>query len=162
MLATEIRNYIIKPALEVTNLWSTEAEVLVYGTGWIETAYSHVMQIGAPVNGGLGFFQTESSDYADIVKWLKYPVNRTLNNTIMSACYYTMYPLDATVLVHNIKFAALMCRLHYLRVPGKLSELKSAEDYAEYYKVHYNSFDGSADLTRCISIFKGILDGNQP
>lgn len=159
MLANDIRIQIIRPALQSIGLWSASAEVLIYGTGMVESGYNHLVQIGSPQGGGLGFFQMEKSDYEDIYAFLRHPKNVRLYNSVISCCYYCAFPMDSSVLVHNIKFAAVMCRLHYLRTSQAIPELADGgEAFAEYHKVYYNSLDGAASVTTNTKIFQGIID----
>ena len=158
MLKHDILNFIIRPALKVTDLWSPSAEILVYGTGLIETDYNYLMQMGTPPNGGIGFFQMESSDYLDLYSFLRRPKNSRLFNSVLSACYYASFPMDSTVLASNIKFAALMCRCHYLRYPEALPDAKNSQALSEYHKVYYNSSLGTADAAKNAVIFQSIID----
>src|ERR1700678_1301551 len=107
MLPIDIRQQIIKPTLEVTSLWSASSEILVYGTGWVESEYLYKEQIGDPVNGGLGYWQDEPSDYTDLCKWLNVSANKSILDRVLSACYYTILPSDPRVLISNIKYACL-------------------------------------------------------
>lgn len=158
MLTFDVREQVIRPALQVTNLWSESAEILVFGTGVIESNYNHLVQIGEPTDGGLSFWQIQPSTYLDIIKWLNYPINKILANSIMSACFYTMLPLDPKVLIYDIRYAALMCRAHYLRVPAALPSADSAKDLGAYYKTYYNTKLGKAKLEYCIETFKGLIN----
>ena len=159
MLTKDIFNYIIKPSLQITNLWSPSAEILIYGTGMVETGYQYLMQIGAPANGGIGFWQMEPSDYTDICRWLKAPTNRVLCNSILAACYYDALPSDPNSMASNLRFAALMCRVHYSRFSEPLPNEKDAAGMAKYHKIHYNTALGAADMTKNTDVFQGIIDG---
>ena len=166
MLSTDILRYIIRPTLKVAELWSPSAEILIYGTGLVESNYNYLMQIGAPQNGGIGFFQIQPSDYFDMCKWLKLcntaVNNKRLHNTIISSCYYEALPLDEMVLASNIKFAVLMCRVHYLRIKKPLPEPDDVAGLSMYHKVYYNSLLGKADAVKNEQIFrKAIIDSSR-
>lgn len=158
MLSSDIREYIVRPSLQAISLWSESAEILVYGTGMVETGYNYLMQIGTPENGGLGFWQMEKSDYEDIYTYLRHPSNSRLFNTITSAAYYASFPMDPSVLVHNLRFSAIMCRLHYYRIPEALPDAKDAQGMAEYHKIYYNSSLGLSDVSKSTSIFQEAID----
>jgi len=157
MLAKQIRQYIIRPTLQATGLWSEEAELLVYGTGWVETAYEYVVQMGNPKNGGLGFFQDEPTDYRDIVVWLKNGFNKGMIDKVLTSCAMTSLPDDPTILMSNIKLALLFCRIHYHRIREPLPALKDAKGMAEYHFKHYNS-GGKADVVKNTTIFTRIIN----
>jgi hypothetical protein len=42
-------------------------------------------------------------------------------------------------MIHNLHFAAAMCRIHYYRVPEALPEAGDISRQAEYWKAHYNT-----------------------
>jgi len=155
LLAQEIRKHIIRPGLQVTGLWSEAAEILVYGTGHVESNYSHIKQIVGPA---LGFYQCEPRSFDDLVSWLRLSTNRVLREHILSACYYVSMPVDAAVLSHNIKFAMLICRAHYLRVPNPLPRFDDAAGLARYHKQYYNC-GGKADVSKNEKVFQRIIDG---
>lgn len=142
-------------------MWSESAEVLVFGTGMVETGYQYITQIGNPANGGLGFWQMEPSDYKDLLAWFRRNVESNLLARILDACYYTSTPVDPNVLAHNIKYGCLMCRAHYLRIREPIPSLEpanSASKFAEYHKKYYNSAKGKADAEKNTKIFQGIID----
>jgi len=160
MLANEIRKYVIVPTLQIANLWSPSAEILVYGTGMVETNYDHLMQFGAPKDGGYGFWQEEPSDYDDLKKWLRMQSEARpyLTNTL-TACYYESMPVDMMVFASNLKFACLICRLHYYRVNQPLPKSNDAAGFANYHKEFYNSMLGKADVDKNTEVFQKIIDG---
>ena len=75
-------------------------------------------------------------------------------NGIVASCYYTSFPMDAAAMVSNIKFAALMCRLHYYRQEAPLPDATDAEGFAEYHKVYYNTSLGAADADKNTVLFQ--------
>jgi hypothetical protein len=158
-LAKSIRSYIIKPALQVSNLHSQAAEILVYGTGMVESEYQYICQIGYPADGGLGYFQMEPSDFKDLCKWLNAFPQQQVKNNILSCCYYTSMPIDPAVLMSNIKLAALLCRAHYLRIPERLPSANDAHGMAVYHKKYYNSMLGDADVGKNTEVFQEVIDG---
>jgi hypothetical protein len=162
MLAKEIREHIIIPTLKVANLWSPSAEILVYGTGMVETGYEHIVQNGAPADGGYGFFQEEPSDYEDMRKWLRVSGDaRPLLSNILTTCYYECMPVDMFVFCANIKFATLICRMHYYRINHPLPKANDAKGMAQYHKTYYNSALGAANVEKNTEVFQRIIDGNE-
>ena len=159
MDAIDIRNHIIKPALQETDTWSEAAEILVYGTGWIESAYKYKEQIGNPRNGGLGYFQDEPSDYKEIYVFLHNNFNKPLSSRILAACNFESFPTDPRILISNIKYACLVCRVHYWQIKHPLPLASSARNLAEYHKRFYNSALGATDVDKSTEIFQRIING---
>lgn len=159
MFPNQIRQSIIRPALEVCSMWSESAEVLVFGTGMVETGYQYITQIGEPRNGGLGFWQMEPSDYKDLLTWFRRNTESKLLERILDACYYISTPVDPNVLAHNIKYACLMCRSHYLRIREPIPDAQDAQALAKYHVKYYNGNGlGKADVQKNTKIFQGIID----
>lgn len=158
MLLDDIRKYILIPTLQVTDLYSKNAEILILGTGMIESGYNYLMQEGNPKNGGIGFFQQEPSDFNDISAWLRIASNRNLYQKILSACYFTTFPTDALILASNIKFSILMCRVHYLRILTKIPDFNDAEALANYHYKYYNGNGlGKTNIENNIKEFQEII-----
>lgn len=160
MLGKEIRQHIIAPVLQVVNMWSPSAEILVYGTGMVESNYNHLVQIGNPKNGGLGFWQLETSDFTDICLYLRNNFNKGLIDRVLAACYYITMPVDPSVLIHNIKLSCLFCRIHYWRVKEPLPKADDFQGLAAYHKRYYNSSLGDADVVKNTEVFKVLVDEN--
>lgn len=159
MIPKEIRSQIIKPTLKAAQLWSESAEILVYGTGYVESNYIYEEQIGHPANGGIGYWQDEPSDYQDLCKWLNYYQNDILLDRVLNAAECDKLPSDIKVLESNIKLALLICRLHYYRVKQALPAANSAHDMAQYHKTWYNSSLGAANVDKNTKVFQRIIDG---
>lgn len=157
MLAHQIRELIIKPALEVVGLWSQAAEILVYGTGMIESAYEDIVQ--QPKGPALGFYQMEPATYKDHCVWLRTPINKALLPRILATCFYEILPTDPKELASNIKFATLMCRIDYRRVKDELPAANDALGMAKYHKKFYNSSLGATRIEKSQPIFQKIIDG---
>jgi len=157
LLARQIRQYIIKPVLELTNLYSPSYDILVYGTGWVESGYEAIVQAGNPKNGGLGFFQDEPSDYKDIGIWLKNGFNKDMLSKVLAACNYDVWPMDPMVLMSDIKLATLCCRIHYHRIKQSIPAATDAKGMAEYHKQYYNS-GGKADVDKNTIVFQRIIN----
>jgi len=159
-LAKEVRKFIIIPALNQTSLWSESAEILVYGTGWIETGYDHIMQIGTPKNGGVGPFQCQPSDYLDTRIWLQNGFTKGMMQRILFACSYSSLSTDADILASNWKLAALMCRVHYYRIKEPLPQKDDAEGMAHYHFKYYNgNGEGKTNVERNTDTFRRIING---
>ena len=160
MLAKDIRQYIIAPTLKEIGLWSESAEILVYGTGWVETAYSYLVQIGHPSQGGYGPFEDEPIDFNDLLSWLRFFQNKQILSKALISCGYDELPTDINRLISDWKLATICCRLHYYRAPNALPDANSAAQMAQYHVLHYNQ-GGKADVTKNTVLFQEIIDGSK-
>lgn len=161
MQARDIRQHIIIPTLKIVDLWSPAAEILVYGTGFIESNYYYTVQIGNVKNGGLGYWQMEPSDFKDICVYLRNNFNKGLLDRVLAACYYTILPTDPKSLISNIKLAMLFCRVHYWRIKAPLPAPTDAFALAEYHYKYYNGDGlGKTHPDKNTIVFQQIIDGN--
>lgn len=158
-LAKELRQFVIEPTLNKAGWITPSDHVLIYGTGWVESDYIHVMQIGTPKNGGVGFFDDEPSDYKDIYTWLRNGFNRNILDRILSICNFATLPTDISILASNLAYATLICRTHYHRVKEPVPAANDALGMATYHKNHYNSSLGKADIEKNTAVWQRIING---
>lgn len=151
----QIRNLIVKPSLLSVCLHSDAAEVLVYGTGLLESNYQYLVQIKGPA---LGMWQMEPETHKDIKKWLNLRMNSALLDRLLASCYYTALPADDQTLIHNLRYACLLARLQYFRVKTPLPRADDPEGLAKYYIVHYNA-GGKAKMDVATDMFERIING---
>lgn len=157
MLPEQIRKYIIKPTLEVIDMWTESTEILVFGTGLMLSEYASLKKHGEE---GLGFWRYTPSDYKNICIYLRNNFNKGLMDKILSACYYSYMPLDPSVIMSNIKFACLICCVHYSRVKEPPPKPGNAIGMAEYFKAHYSS-QGGSDVPKTTDLFSKVIEGAQ-
>jgi hypothetical protein len=158
MIIKELRQYIVRPALQLCDIWSQSAENLIIGTGLVESGFEHIIQTNDHINGGLGFFQDEKIDHDDVKKWLKIKQNKVLLNSLLAACWMEMLP-DEMALIYNIRYAVLICRIHYLRASEALPNANSAEQMAQYHFRWYNGNGlGKTIVERNIPLFQRAID----
>lgn len=160
MLKQDIRKHIIKPSLEVVGLWSECAELLVYGTGLIETNYDCLLT--TTDRKRIGFWQCSADKYDQIYKWLRNNSNKLIFDRLLSACYYTSFPMDPLILICNIRFAALICRLQYHGKMEYFSPVFDVKTLTNYYMKYYYQLTGKnidSDIqNRALLTFKEILN----
>lgn len=154
MLQDEIRELVVRPALKLAGLWSLPAETLVYATGMVESNYLHLKQVGGPA---LSFWQLEPATHLDLKKYLNQHNTRALAERILSACFMSVLPSDE-MLVGNMRYAALMCRLLYYRQPEELPKANDARGLAQYHKKYYNTYKGKADVDKNTEVFQKIIN----
>lgn len=158
MLSKDIRKYVIVPTLQAIDMWSPSAEILVYGTGMVETGYQYLVQIGNPYNGGNGFFQEEESDFNDLYQWIINGFNKGLAAKILSICGYSALPKDVKCVITDMRFAVICCRLHYWRIKKAIPAANDARGFSEYHKAWYNSSLGAANVDKNTEIFTRIIN----
>ena len=139
----------IQPTLLDLDMYSPEAEVLILGTGLVESNLREIEQ-GRPGNVGpaLGFFQMEPNTYYDL--WKNYLDYRPkIEKAIMNTCRLSVIP-KAEALAWNLRLACAMCRVHYWRVSERLPEKNDIRGMASYWKRHYNTHKGKGKIEHFI------------
>lgn len=132
------RDTIVRPALQAIGQWSEAAEQLVLGTALVESGLRYVRQLGG--GPALGYFQMEPDTHGDI--WQNFLIYR---EKLADAVYALIEKPDNTgvpsseLLVDNHKYAAAMCRVHYLRAPAPLPAPNDLAGMAAYWKRFYNT-----------------------
>ena len=162
MLAKEIRHFIQEPVLAAAGWSDPASQLLIYATGHIETGYQAVMQNGTPKNGGVGFYQEQPDDYAEILQWFKNGFAKPLLGRVLNACNYVSLPTDVMHVAYNVAYATLICRTHYARIKEPLPPLGTADTarlYAEYHYRFYNgNGEGKTSVERNIQLIDRILN----
>jgi len=149
-----IKENIIRPALQSANLWSEESEMLIYGTGVVESGYRTFVQDRGPA---LGYFQIEPQTHLFLKDYLKQPKNIKIKVDILNACGLSSLPEDEQ-LIYNLRYSALMARVRYLNAPPCIPFWNDAVGMAEYHAKWYNR-GGKADVAQNTIIFKQLIDG---
>lgn len=152
MHLTDVRIFIVRPALELTNLWSQAGENIVCGTGLVESNFQYEKQIGG--GGALGYFQCEPATYRSVKIFLENKMNQTLMREILAAMHWDKLPSDPDILTFDAKFAAIICRIHYLRIKEELPEASDPAAMCNFYKKYYNTPLGKATFEKAIGGFQ--------
>jgi hypothetical protein len=170
---TQLRELIVRPALECINLWSPAAEDLVMGTAAVE---SHCGRYLKQVGGGpaLGIFQMEPATHDDIWKnYLRHCVNLagkvaglssedeeslcTAMRRDASWAPWRDYVPDAGEMVWNLAYAAAMARVHYRRSPEPLPAAGDVQGMARLWKKVYNTPAGAGTVEKFIRSWEDLL-----
>ena len=149
----QLRILVIRPALQAIGLWSTEAEDLVWGTAVQESELRFLAQHKSGPAQGL--WQMEPRTARDI--WnnhLKF--NSDQEDAMWGLLAET--PNVMRQLSTNLCYGAAMCRIHYYRVPTPLPAAGEIEDYARYWKDHYNTPLGKGTTKQFV---KAYYDASQ-
>jgi hypothetical protein len=143
-------DYVVAPALQFLGMDSPAARALLMGTAAQESLCGRFLR---QVGGGcaMGVFQMEPETYGDI--WKNYLEYRPeLRERILAR-----FPrASAELMMSDLIFAAVMCRLHYRRVKEKLPAADNVGALAEYYVQHYNTPLGKATVAEFISNFQMV------
>ena len=141
----QFRRHVVVPALESIQHHNLAAENLVMGTAAVESRFEWLKQLG---NGpALGFFQMEPATHDDI--WLNFLAYRDpLAARIRRAIQYNGGQPAASRMIWDMRYAAIMCRVHYLRVKGALPSADDAEELGRYWKRHYNTNLGAGSVEK--------------
>ena len=146
----QLRHYIIQPVLKDFGFYSKSAENLIFGTGCVESQcgkYIHQLNNGC----ALGIFQMEPSTHFDIwTNFLSSKKRKKLVKQIYSYFQWKDMRPCAKELIHNLKYAALMCRIHYLRFEESLPAYDDIIGLARYWKKYYNTKLGDGTVEKFI------------
>ncbi len=131
----QFTNEIIVPALDTIELDSPEARELLLGTALQESGLRYLRQLGG--GPALGLFQMEPATHDDIWdNFLKY------RSGLAERVGWLQLDDSPEEMVWNMRYAAAMCRVHYLRGSDPLPAVGDLEGQARYWKAHYNTWMG--------------------
>lgn len=134
-LARDVLINVIRPALRTLGRDSLAAEQLVLGTGIQESLLIHRQQLGGGPARGL--FQMEPATHNDC--WENFLAFRPELAAKAKQTLETGQGATASTLQSNDRYAAAMCRVHYLRVAEALPAPNDLGALARYWKQHYNT-----------------------
>lgn len=153
MNAGQLKLYVIRPALQVIDLWSEVAENLVYGTGSQESGrWTWIDQTTPGPGPAYGPWQMEELTFNDHMRKLeKYPALLTKVNSLRLG--------DRTLGIQELHgnwfFGAAMCRVHYLFRSGPLpSDPENIEELGNFWKAHYNTSAGKGTVSEFIGNYR--------
>ena len=112
---------------------------LVMGTAAAESGLTYLSQVGG--GPGVGLWQMEPETHMDVWRnWLDF--RGSLAGRVLRACLLGEIP-GPGVMAWNLRYAALMCRIHYRRVAEPLPAARDWAAMARYWKQHYNTVAGA-------------------
>ncbi|HIJ83742.1 MAG TPA: hypothetical protein HPQ00_06000 [Magnetococcales bacterium] len=130
---------VIRPALKFLDMEGEAAEQLLLGTAIQESGcglYLKQLRQGP----ALGIFQMEPATHNDIWNnWLRWQI--ATRDKILGYLGRQEMP-NASRLVTDLFYAAIMCRLHYRRVANPLPAPDDPAAIAAFWKRHYNTPQG--------------------
>lgn len=151
------QDLVIDPALESIGMFSPAASELLLGTAIQESRLTHLTQLDGdddPYDDAMGVFQTEHATIVDIWEhWLRYKPD--VAERVLVACGW-IAPPEPREVVTNLKYAAIMARLHYRRRPEALPAAGDLVGQAEYWKAHFNTAGGHGTVQQYIASWKSV------
>lgn len=150
--AEQFRELVVRPALQDMRLHSQAAEDLVVGTAAQESRLAYLKQ--SPTGPALGVFQIEPATYRDY--WQNYlRRRRALRERILRDVGATRQP-PPEKLITDLRFAAIMCRVHYLRIRAPLPDAGDVRGMAEYWKRYYNTHLGAGEVAHFVRSYRTV------
>lgn len=144
--ASQLRSYVVRPALQRIGKWSLAAENLVMVTAAQESRLTFLHQISGPA---VSLWQIEPATYYDI--WERFlPHHAGLRDDLREMAGSLNTP-DVNLMHGNLFYAAAMCRTFYLRIPTRLPDADDVPGMAAYWKQHYNTHLGAGTIAQFIS-----------
>ncbi len=142
---------LIKRVLVDLDLHSESAENLLMGTAAQESGLGeYIRQLGG--GPALGIFQMEPNTFNDIVQnYLQYKPEMAKKVMAISG----VNAFRSEYLEYNLALSICMCRVHYLRVPARISD--DLTGWAKYWKEHYNTRIGKGTEKEFVRNFKKLV-----
>ena len=147
----QFRAYIVRDALKTAGWWSQAAENLILGTAIAESNLSKLIQVGCGVARGV--WQIEGRSYVDLLGYIKRNPGKA--KTILSVCNMATLPDNVDAVISNLRYACLIARMFYYRVPDPIPAFDDASAMCNYYIQHYNC-GGKATAERDLPIFRSV------
>ena len=153
LIASQLREFIIKPALYDLNMNSEDAEELLLFTCAVESlGGTYIKQVNGPA---LGIYQMEPTTYNDI--WQNFIMKKQSLLLILGSNFNAFSLPDEQRLMYDLRFATVMTRIHYLRVSANLPSKDDIQSIWEYYKKYYNTYLGSAKQHESIDKYLSFI-----
>lgn len=154
----QFRQLVIDPALLSIGMYSPAASELLLGTAIQESSLTYLTQLDGdadPYDDAMGVFQVERATHDDI--WENYLHYRwDLARKLLVACHFIAHP-DASEMVTNLRYAAIMARMVYRRKSEPLPEVGDIHAQARYYVKHYNTALGKGSVAQYMSNWRRVF-----
>jgi hypothetical protein len=138
----QLRELVVRPALDAIGLGGVAAEELMIGTILQESAGGHWLhQLGT--GPAVGICQMEPATHDDL--WSNFLSGRLDLAAKLRGLMLGAVP-GAAEMAGNLYYAVAMARLVYFRCPEPLPAAGDLSAQATYYKRHYNTGEGAATV----------------
>ena len=145
---------LIRETLKKMNLWSDDAEELVFLTGLVESGYKYISQIGSDI--ARSFWQVEVATAKDCVdNYLVYrqdvlkSFGEAVHRKPSEILAWTEEELHE-LMWHDMALGIAFCRIKYRRVPKPLP--KTLAECASQWKAFYNTEHGSGTISHFLEM----------
>ncbi len=137
----DLKSRVIEPILRDAHLYSESAVNLLLGTAAVE---SHMGTYFMQGGGGpaVGIFQMEPA---------------TEHYMVVLGALCSPYKHRSDILFWNLRYAALMCRMHYYRKSEPLPEADDIRALGDYWKKHYNTVKGAGTVDKFVESYKRFV-----
>lgn len=146
----QLREFVIRPALQRISAWTQAAENIVLGTAVHESRLRFLHQIGK--GPAVGPWQMEPFTHDDI--WANFLARRDELRIAILGLTSSISRPPATDMHGNLYYAAAMCRVFYLRLPDAMPEASDAPDMARLWKLRYNTPAGAGTILQALPAFQ--------
>ena len=146
---SDLRKFVIAPALALIGLGGEAAEELMLGTALQESGCGR--RLAQAAGPALGIWQMEPATHADIEKnfLLSQPALARATAKLLCAGIEPLFQLEG-----NLYYACAMARLVYRRVAAPLPAAGDVAAQAGFYKAHYNTAGGAATVAAYVANWK--------
>ena len=149
---------VIIPTMRALDLWSPRGNELVLLTGWVESRYKYIRQVGG--GPARSFWQVEPVTMFDTYEnYLFY--RKDLKEKVDSLIGGNHAGIDLErQLTVNMAFGAAMCRLKYRRSSMPLPIVGDTQGQAHIWKKVYNTAQGAGTEEKFIKLadeLKGLM-----
>lgn len=154
ILAHELRLYVIRPTLQMIDLWSEAAENLLLGTAAQESRLGrYLTQTRGPA---LGIYQIEPATHLDVWESFLNAHPTLLEKTKALLSHYDANHKDAA-LITNLSYSTVIARIIYYRAPKTLPAANDIQGLAAYWKKYYNTPLGKGKTTEFVSNYEALI-----
>ena len=152
----QLRDLVVRPALEIIGLGGTAAEELMIGTILQESNGGHWLhQLGS--GPAIGICQMEPTTHDDIWKnYLRFHSDLAAKLQSLTVAAH-VGEMPASEMAGNLYYAVAMARLVYARVHEPLPPAGDLAAQAAYYKQHYNTAGGAATTLQYVANWQAAM-----
>jgi hypothetical protein len=156
----QLRFHIIRPTLQILDMWSLAAENLLVGTAAQESGgFRYIDQVTGPDDTTLGpaygLYQVEKKTLNDVYKHFLSYRPELLQKV---DAFRSRAPGMLEQLVGNIPYSTAICRVNYFRRPERLPAPDNLAGLARYWKLYHNTISGKGTEAEFISNYRRHVD----
>lgn len=131
---------LIERVLKEANLYSESAvELLMLTCAQESRLGKYIRQLGG--GPALGIFQMEPFTHDDLWRTHGHILKDLLGEP------------DSKKLEYDLRYATIMSRIHYFRIPKPLPEAGDIEALAAYWKKYYNTYLGAGKIEEAVEAY---------